>query len=237
MPQVVDGHGLGCWLGANDPKSQNYLHKGSFLPQRKTLIHRTGSSALDQDGIGACVGFTDAALLNTAKFWRSRALTQPIDGGRTQGRRYLNNAHGYEFYRVATRIDEWHGEQWEPDDTGSSVLAGAKALKLRGNIARYEWAFDVNGFITALQRQPVMVGTLWTEGMMDPDSTGLIRPTGDLVGGHAYLAFGLNLRTGKVKFRNHWTREWGDDGDFYMLLDDVEWLIAQQGEVLVPVPL
>lgn len=227
--QVVDGHGLGCWLGANDPRSMNYLHRGVYAPDRRTITHRNSAPILDQDGVGACVGFTDADIANTAKFYGSRQRG-------TKQRHYLTNDHGYHFYHEATVVDEWHNETWKPDDTGSSVLAGAKALKQDGFIDRYEWAFDVNGFITALQRQPVMLGTLWTSGMMDPDSSGLIRPTGEMVGGHAFMAFGINLRTSKVKFRNHWTRDWGDDGDFYMLLDDVEWLIAQQGEVLVPIP-
>jgi hypothetical protein len=227
--RVVDGHGLGCWLGANDPKSMDYLHRGTYQADRQTLVHRVTAPILDQDGIGGCVGFTDADVLNTAKFYRSRKRP-------AKRTKYLTDEYGYGFYRTATRLDEWTDEAWEPDDTGSSVLAGAKALKADGYIDRYEWAIDVNGFIAALQRQPVMLGTLWTDGMMDPDSSGLIRPTGDLAGGHAYMAYGLNLHTGKVKFRNHWTADWGVNGDFYMLLDDVEWLIAQQGEVLVPVP-
>lgn len=227
--QVYDGHGLGCWLGANDPRSNDHLFWGAFIPSRQTVLHSARGPITDQDGVGACVGFTDLDLLNTAKFYWSRRRPHKHNT-------YMDNAFGYGFYHDATVLDEWHDETWTPDDSGSSVLAGAKALQQAGHIDSYTWSWDFNGFLAALQRQPVMVGTLWTSGMSDPDSTGLIKPTGDIVGGHAYMAFGMNVRSQKIKWRNHWTRDWGDDGCFYTTFDDTEWLISQQGEVLIPKP-
>lgn len=228
--QVVDGHGLGCWLGHNDPKSkQHYTSQLRLTTTIQSGVHAANGPITDQGDVGACVGFTDLDIANTAKFYRSRLRAWGSN-------RYEDDEKGYGFYRAATRIDEWFDEQWEPDDTGSSVLAGAKALQQANLIESYTWAWWMDGFLAALQRQPVMLGTLWTDGMFDPDSTGLVRPTGDLSGGHAYMAFGWSYRSRKVKCRNHWTEDWGDDGDFYIGFDDMAWLIAQQGEVLIPKP-
>lgn len=227
--QSVNGNGLGCWLGHNDQQSKGYTYKAAILPSRKSVVHTARAPIADQGDVGACVGFTDLDLLNTAKFYWSRRRGWGSN-------HYMGNEQGYAFYRDATRRDEWLDEAWEPDDTGTSVLAGAKALKANNYIDSYLWAWDMDSFLPALQRQPVMLGTLWTSGMSDPDSTGLIRPTGDLVGGHAYMAFGVNFRSRLVKCRNHWTRDWGDDGDFYIGFDDMAWLIDQQGEVLIPKP-
>lgn len=72
--------------------------------------------------------------------------------------------------------------------------------------------------------------------MDDPNASGLIRPTGELVGGHAYTAFGVNYITERVRCRNHWTADWGRRGDFYVGFADMEWLLAEQGEAVVPLP-
>src|SRR5690242_4046997 len=136
--QVYDGKGLGCWLGANDPRSRNFTFTGQVLSERKTVLHTARGPILDQGNLGACVGFSDADLLNTAKFYRSR--------GRHRNA-YLDSTYGIDFYDKATDLDEWTDENWPPDDTGTSVLAGAKALKAEGFIDRYEWAWDMNGFL------------------------------------------------------------------------------------------
>lgn len=218
--------GLGRWA-FTDPRSNEFPFLGTA--RRRSVLHDADADILDQDGVGACVGFTCADILNTSKFYKSRR--------RPQGRRdYFENDSGFGFYSYATLLDEWPGEQWKPDDTGTTVTSGAEAMRKSGYIDRYEWAWDFGGFLAALERQPVMLGTLWTSGMDDPDSKGLIRPTGDLVGGHAFMAFGVNYVTERLRCRNHWTPEWGHEGDFYLTFKDMEWLIGEQGEVVVPIP-
>lgn len=226
--QVYDDKGLGCWLKANDPKSRQYTspHK---LTVTYSVIHTANAPCSNQGDRGACVGFTDLDILNTTKFLGSRRR-------KDRSGRYLSNDMGFRFYHEATVRDEWHDETWEPDDTGSSVLAGAKALKDLGFIDRYEWQWDMEGLLASLQRQPIMVGTAWTSGMNDPDRNNTIRPTGEIVGGHAYMLYGVNFRSRRVKMRNHWTADWGSKGSAWITFDDMAWLIQQDGEILVPVP-
>lgn len=219
-------YGLGHWK-APDPRSQNYLYRATV--RRRSVLHAADGPILDQDGVGACGGFFDADILNTAKFYRSRRRPLHRIG-------YLGDEAGFNFYSAATLLDEWPDEKWPPDDVGTSMTGCAKALQKAGYIDRYEWADDFPMFLAALERQPVGLGTLWTSGMDDPDSKFLIRPTGDLEGGHAFMAFGVNYTSQRIKCRNHWTDGWGDDGDFYVSFADMEWLISQGGEVVVPIP-
>jgi hypothetical protein len=219
---------LGAWLGVHDPRSENFRFSATPI-SGKSVLHSAYAPITDQDGVGGCVGWTDLDTLNYTKFQRSRLFVQ-------HSTRYLLNAKGYDFYHLATLEDEWPDEQYPPDDVGSSVLAGAKVLKNLLFVERYEWAYDFNSFLAAVQRQPVMVGTLWTEGMFDPSSKGLIRPTGDLAGGHAYSIRGVDFQNQQVRMRNHWTTGWGVRGEAFIRFDDMKWLLDQGGECLVPIP-
>jgi hypothetical protein len=221
-------YGLGAWLGVRDERSLNYRFTAAPVKGR-TVLHAAGAPISNQGDLGGCVGWTDLDTLNYAAFQHSRFYVN-----RTT--RYLANPQGAYFYHLSTLADEWLDEQYPPDDTGSSVLAGAKVLKQLGYVARYEWAMDFDSFLAAVQRQPVMVGTTWTDGMFDPDSKGVIRPTGNLAGGHAYSIRGVDFQKQQVRMRNHWTQEWGIRGEAFIGFDDMKWLLDQQGECLVPIP-
>lgn len=223
--QQHDGHGLGRWA-ISDTQSLDYRYRAPV--RRRAVLHNADAPSLDQGDVGACVGFTCADLLNTSKFAKSRR--------RPQNRRtYFQNDSGLGFYSYATMLDEWP-ERYPPVDFGTTVTAGAKAMQKSGYIDRYEWAFTFEDFLAALERQPVMLGTLWTSGMSDPDVAGLVRPTGELVGGHAYMAFGVNYVSERIRCRNHWTEEWGYKGDFFLTFSDLYWLLGEQGECVVPIP-
>lgn len=218
--------GLGRWVDF-DPQSLDYRFTATV--RRKSVLHADSAPITDQDGWGGCVGYTDLDVLNTAKFAKSR-----LRG--SGGRHYLPNDLGLKFYSLATEIDEWPDEKFPPDDTGTSVLSGAKALKRLNYIDRYEWALTFLDFLAALERQPVMLGTLWTSEMYDPDRSGLVVPKGDLAGGHAYMARGVNYSTERIRCRNHWRKDWGVKGEFYVTFADMEWLLSQQGDAVVPIP-
>lgn len=218
---------LGAWLGVRDERSANYRFTAPLVT--RSVTHPDYSPISDQGQLGGCVGWTDLDFINTVVMSRSRKFV-------CGNQRYLVNAKGVEFYHLSTLADEWLDEEYPPSDTGSSVLAGAKVLKQLHFVDRYEWATTFNDFLAAVQRQPVMVGTTWTQGMFDPDSKGVIRPTGDLAGGHAYMIRGVDYQKGQVRMRNHWTRDWGINGEAFIKFDDMKWLLDQQGECLVPIP-
>jgi len=217
--------GLGLWLGVTDP--HNYTYSSTSAPHY-SVTWPTYAPILDQGETSGCTGFTGADLVNTAGYVGSRLRVE-------HSKRYLNNEHGLDFYHLNTLADEWP-EAYPPVDSGSSILAMAKVLKRLGFITGYSWADNFPAMLDALSKGPVMMGTLWTSDMSEPDSSGLIRPTGDLVGGHAYIARGKNYRKRRIRCRNHWRRDWGLDGEFEVGFDDMEWLLSQQGECVVTLP-
>ena len=101
------------------------------------------------------------------------------------------------IYENAQKLDEWPGENYD----GTSVRAGAKYLKNINKISGYLWAYDVQTLVnTVLNVGPVVVGTNWYYNMFFPDKTGLIKATGKLAGGHAYVLNGVDT-VKKIFFR------------------------------------
>ena len=66
--------------------------------------------------------------------------------------------------------------------------------------------------------------------MYFPDDDGFIKPTGQIVGGHAILARAVNVKKGYVTLRNSWGKSWGKKGDCYISFEDLEKLLNNYGE-------
>lgn len=132
------------------------------------------------------------------------------------------------IYRRAQQLDEWAGENYD----GTSVRAGAKALQERGWIGEYLWASTVHDAIAAvLELGPLVAGTAWYDGMFRPDpATHIIRPTGRVAGGHAYVLNGVSRARGLFRVKNSWGRDWGSYGRAWISFDDFDRLLGEDGE-------
>jgi hypothetical protein len=132
------------------------------------------------------------------------------------------------LYTESQKVDEWPGENYN----GTSVRAGAKILKKYGYIKNYYWAWDIETTINAiLTMGPVVIGSHWYYNMFFPDKNGIIKPTGRIVGGHAYLLDGINTKKQLIRIKNSWGRNWGHNGFAYISFDDLSKLISENGEV------
>lgn len=168
----------------------------------------------DQGDVPACVGYAWAHWVE--------------DGPVTPPRKPQPYADPLQVYQLAQKLDEWPGEGYE----GSSVRGGAKALRQRGCISAFYWTLDVNELARAiLERGPVVVGTNWYAGMLEPRaSDGLIRVTGEILGGHAYELNGVNLKRAQFRVKNSWGRLWGRSGRALISFDDMARLLKEDGE-------
>lgn len=215
----------------HDPQSRSFgLTFSAASGPLKAVDWDDDAPISDQGQVGACTGFTALDMMNNHVFAGNRKHA-------TGSTALLPNAKGLDFYHQATLRDGIDGNTYPGVDEGSSGLGAAKGLKAEKFITDYTHGFSIDAFLTALQHQPVMVGTEWTKNMFDPDKTGLIRPTGASEGGHEYGAFGYDPATTRIKFRNHWTASWGVKGRFFILANDFARLLANQGDVTIPTPI
>lgn len=177
----------------------------------------TAPIVLDQGSEGACVGFA----------WAHELAARPVCA------RDVNYNLGRSIYRDAQALDEWDDE----DAEGTSVLAGAKAVKAMGRITGYSWAFGLDDLRRAIgYKGPAVLGLNWYDGMFEPANDGRIRPVGPLLGGHAILANGVDEKRQRVWLWNSWGPAWGRPyyGSCYLTFDDLGLLLYEQGEACIP---
>lgn len=205
----------------HDPKSREYPARRAVKP--KSVLWTHTAPVLDQGDLGSCTGNALAQCLNTAHFSASRPK-----------RKYLDEQYARLLYAKATVLDDIPGA-WPPTDSGSSGLGVAKAGVALGYLSAYTHAFGFGHFTAALQLQPVIVGTNWYNDMFTPGKDGTVQPTGDVAGGHEYLALGINYPRKLICFLNSWSDQWGRKGRFFMRFDDFQQLLDDQGDVTVPI--
>ena len=207
----MNEHGLGR-IPAPDVRDQKYLMR-SVVAEPPTLPryrHYKCGATLDQGPHPHCVGYAWAA-------WLAAAPLMTMDGPQPQI-----------IYHAAQQADEWPGDAY----SGTSVRAGAKVLVALGHVASYVWAFSAEDVATWLLsgHGSVVAGTAWTNGMMYPNDKGFIAPTGNLVGGHAYLITGHNRVSGVFRLLNSWSKAWGQNGRAWITGEHLDALIRDGGE-------
>jgi hypothetical protein len=182
---------------------------------------------LDQLSEGSCVGHA----------WAHELVARPVQA---QG---VDHEYARRIYHEAQRVDPWPGGAYEggtPFYEGTSVLAGAQICQRLNHFDEYRWAFGIDDLVLALgYAGPAVLGIDWHRDMAQAEDDGRIRPVGELLGGHAILAYKVQVPTkrrevGKVWLHNSWGQSWGLNGRCYLTYDDLDQLLHQGGEVCIP---
>jgi hypothetical protein len=250
-------------LGRNvnhDPASRGYPLGPAVAAKARDLgevYHPTTCDVLDQANVGACTGDTGIeAIYADPILAANRATRTPgisatdavllSQAGKAWTQYAPNQDAAYRLYSAATRRDPYAGEFSYPppggDDTGSDGLTIAKVLVTAGVVSGYLWAFTADEALGALADSGVMTGIRWYNSMFDTDASGQVtlRQDSGLAGGHEIYVYGHIPAVGntpaRVRFRNHWTRSWGDNGDGLMLVSDWLSLLRLDGDVTKLVP-
>lgn len=212
----------------HDPRSRAFAVSADATAV-KAVRHTRHAPILDQGQLGSCTGNAGIGALSCSPYTRTKR----------QAAKY-NEAAAVELYSAATQRDDVPGA-YPPMDTGSSGLAIAKVLYARGVISGYQHAFSIDAVLTALQRVPVLIGTVWLSGMDQPDERGFVSTTGTVQGGHEYLLreyqpSRVSPEDGVLTFDNSWGTGWGLEGRFKMRVSQLRYLLGQQGDATVLLP-
>lgn len=200
-------------IDTRDYKLKNFIPEAAPLEKRAQNWEYTKEDPLDQGSHPHCVGFSVANF----------GINLPVAKDYT-------NEDGHRFYYQCKIID---GEPYA--ENGTTLRSGAKVMKRNGNITGYAFANsleEIRWWI--LYKGPVIAGTIWTKGMLTPNSENIIFPTGDLVGGHAYL---LSEWTADnlIGIQNSWGNDWGIKGKAYIKAKDFEYIFTEQGEAVTAI--
>ena len=218
-------------LVAHDENDKNYLLRSLIeqipLKAAPGVRYYPPGPVLDQEDTSCCVGFASRARLNAAPI-----MVKPTIG-----------PNGYDIYRIAVTLDEFPENDHEAkfQDTkhlqfGTSVRAGMKALQQLGYISNYVWATSVDEIVQFLLMGfgTVIMGTTWKSNMLEPDNHDMIHARGQDVGGHCYELTGVNTTREVVRVQNSWGPTWADHGRAWLSIKDLETLLAEDGEAVVP---
>lgn len=217
------------WAPNFDQKSKDFPIR-TAVPQevRRNKLWRTGQ-ILDQGREGACVGFG----------WTAEALSTPVAVDLSKLKADAPDdptAFAKSIYKRARLLDQWEGEDYE----GTSVLAGAKAMRELGLVKEYRWAFNIADVIDGIiHRGPVVLGIQWHKGMYQaPD--GVLTVSGEIVGGHCIAAVGYKVSSDKINgeegiiLQNSWGDDWGNKGLAIIRTSELAALLDNYGEACVP---
>ena len=213
----------------HDPRSLRFAH--GVLPGSavRPVQWQRRVPVFDQHALGSCTGNAAAGVLATDHA-AGPGLTEVVVKGVL---RPVDEELAVALYSLATALDNIVG-QFPPDDTGSSGLGVAKALKKVGLAVGYTHAFSLAALKSALQSGPAMLGIVWLNSMFDPaaDGTLTVDEASGLAGGHEIVCSGWD--GSRFRLDNSWGSSWGDAGSCWVKEADMQWLLSQQGDVTVP---
>jgi hypothetical protein len=207
-----------------DEKSRDYPIRATISSRLKPRSFTWKCNEhLDQGSEGACVGYS-----MTHELIARPKVVKNVDG--TFAREKV--------YWEAQKIDPWEGGSCpgaSPFYEGTSVLAGVKMLHKLGYIEGYRWCFGLDDLVMAVgYKGPAVLGVPWYEGMFAPWSCGHIHVNGEQVGGHAILCKGVNVKNRTFTLHNSWGPDWGSGGDCLISWDDMNRLLHERGEAVIP---
>lgn len=212
----------------HDDRSWDHPFDADLSAPPKPVIWPHHGDVLDQGQIGSCTGNALVQCLATGPLMRADYRPTEDDAVR--------------MYELATqRFDNIPGS-YPPTDTGSSGLGVCKAARHMGTITAYKHAFSIGHAKATIQQTPIMVGTVWFDQMFTPDPEGIVRPTGNIAGGHEYVAIGYDPGPDLWTFLNSWGPSFGiaipdvaPGGLFRMGGPDFATLLAHHGDLTIPI--
>lgn len=206
----------------HDSRSREYAAYETTRPPTKSVDHHRAAPIWDQGVVGSCTA--NAAL--------GCLMTEPLhrDGWN------FTEASALDLYELETRLDNTQVPGiYPPDDTGSSGLYSAKAMRAKGLVTGWRTAFGLNSTLRAIVDQPVSLGIPWPSSFMDPGKSGRLQMPAapKYAGGHQVEVCGIDCTRKLVKVAQSWGPRWGDHGYCYLSWDDLGYLLRAGGDTTI----
>ena len=213
----------------HDLRSFDYVLGGAETLPIVDRMWDPGLPVLDQGQLGACTGFAAATVCATMPGLSA-----------TNRRRLARNQMALSLYVLITAIDSTPGA-YPQQDTGSDVNSALKAMRDLGWVGLYQWLPNARSVAGAVSHVgPVDMGTVWFSSMMDTkpvDGHAVVvvdEHSGGENQGHSWSIVGIEAASPyPIIGKNSWGPNWGAGGYFRMSLDDLDKLIAAQGDAVV----
>lgn len=184
-------------------------------PKYSRRIWTTGP-VFDQGHTNSCVGYS----------WKQFLQTTPL--------KTMDGPNPLDIYYQARLLDPW--PQNDRVDSGTTVRAGAQVLQGLGRLKSYVFAQNITEIQQwVLRHGPLVVGVRWSMPMFTPDPSGLVHPSSDVVGGHAWVMHGVDRFLGLAYGISSWGLDFGVKGKFSISLSDLDALLMQGGEACAAV--
>jgi hypothetical protein len=228
--KIPERHVPGKRLGRHvrhDPRSRR--HAAETASSIVSVNHNATGLPLNQGSVGSCTAEATCAALNSTP-------NQTELKGQWAGHTFTQD-DAYTLYGWETAAE---GQPYPPNDPGGSGLEVCQAAQAHGLISSYTHAFSADDALKALVIRPIICGVNWYDSFDNPDpGTGIVTITSDATvrGGHEICGDEIVADQELIGFWQSWG-SWGKDGSgkFYMGFETCERLLAEQGDVTVPVP-
>jgi hypothetical protein len=227
----------------HDSRSRSFTFQVPATPiVHNTIIWPHSTPILNQGQKFSCTGNAAAQLLNCDLFAPARATVKALPEGDPSN--WLTEGDALQLYGLGTHLDGFGADQYyPPNDDGGSGLGVAKALQQLGYVDSYTHCYTFTQFQAAIQTQPVLMGTSWTNSMFTPDpvtgriTVGLLNDQ-TVVGGHEWVGLGIDYQTQDVVGLQSWG-DWGGGtglnvGMFKISFAEFANLLADEGDIVVP---
>ena len=220
---------------------KNHVTTPKLIESLPSSIDHTNemSPVKDQDDIGSCVAFSIAAV----KEWQEqKEHRQEVEEGKFDHRddKYYDLSEAW-IYKMAKKIDPWPDEEgtsirhglkvinkigvpcekaWPYDEiVNGKPKKWANLVALWSLIDSYWKISNLTELISALTFGPIIAGIGVFEEIFYVGKDGIIPLPAQpqyCYGGHAICLVGFNAHTKLIKFKNSWSKNWGDNGYGYL---------------------
>jgi hypothetical protein len=220
LPSTSGGGRLGRQFDRRESFLRRHV-KSSKVPSPPTSLVTWDRLCppFDQGDLGSCTGNAAAGALMTVP------LHQPTWN--------FAEPDAVKIYEQATQFNP-PGQQYPPNDDGSSGPCIADALEKDGVVATSAHATDLTTMLGLLTLGPVIFGLQWYTSFDTPMSDGecALTPGATVRGGHEVEAFGADPVKKVVWFYQSWGATWGGlgNGTFWMAYATIEHLFEGGGD-------